>query len=82
MSDLYILGIVAATVACVALAIYVWERNSKGEAVDWVDAGKLAIGAGGVATGVAYAVGTDGAEAAVETVTAAAQDMFVGKPGF
>jgi hypothetical protein len=82
MSDLYILGIVAATVACVALAIYVWERNSKGESVDWVDAGKLAIGAGGVATGVAYAVGTDGAEAAVETVTAAAQDMFVGKPGF
>jgi shikimate 5-dehydrogenase len=60
----------------------VWDRNTKGEEVEWADALKLAMGAGGVATGVAYAVGTDGAEAAVETVTAAAQDMFVGKPGF
>ena len=82
MSDLYILGVVAVTVACVAIALYVWDRNTKGEEVDWSDAMKLAMGAGSVASGVAYAVGTDGAEAAVETVTAAAQDMFVGKPGF
>jgi hypothetical protein len=47
-----------------------------------LDAGKLAIGAGGVASGIAYAVGTDGAEAALETVTSAAQDMFTGKPEF
>lgn len=82
MSDLYILGGIAVVVACVALALYVWERNTKGEEVEWTDAIKLAMGAGSVASGVAYAVGTDGAEAAVETVTAAAQDMFVGKPGF
>ena len=46
------------------------------------DAGKLALSAGGVASGVAYAVGTDGATDAVEAVTAATQDMFVGKPEF
>ena len=47
-----------------------------------MDAGKLALSAGGVATGVAYAVGTEGSADAVETVTAAAQDMFVGRPEF
>lgn len=82
MSDMYVLGGIALIVACVAIALYVWDRNTKGENVEWADAVKLAMGAGSVASGVAYAVGTDGAEAAVETVTTAAQDMFVGKPGF
>lgn len=82
MSDVYTLGMIAGIVAVVAFVLYVWERNSKGQEVEWLDAGKLALGAGGVAGGVAYAVGTDGAEAALETVTAAAQDMFTGKPEF
>lgn len=82
MSDVYTLGMIAGIVAVVAFVLYVWERNSKGQEVEWLDAGKLALGAGGVAGGVAYAVGTDGAEAALETVTAAAQDIFVGKPEF
>jgi hypothetical protein len=82
MSDLYILGVIAVAVASLAVALYVWDRNTKGEQIEWADAVKLAMGAGSVASGVAYAVGTDGAEAAVETVTSAAQDMFVGKPGF
>ena len=85
MSDVYTLGMIAGIVAVVAFVLYVWERNSKSEEVDWLDAGKLALGAGGVAGGVAYAVGSDGVDAAVESVTtaaAAAQDMFVGKPGF
>jgi hypothetical protein len=47
-----------------------------------MDAGKLALSAGGVASGVAYAVGSDGATDAVEAVTTATQDMFVGKPEF
>ena len=82
MTDLYILGIIAGVVAVVAFVLYIWDRYSKEQPVDWMDAGKLAISAGGVASGVAYAVGTDGAEAAIETVTTATQDMFTGKPGF
>lgn len=85
MTDLYTLGMIAAVVAVVAFVLYVWERNTKGQDVDWLDAGKLAIGAGGVAGGVAYAVGSDGVDAAVESVTSAAsaaQDMFVGKPNW
>lgn len=82
MSDVYTLGMIAGVVAVVAFVLYIWERNSKGQEVEWLDAGKLALGAGGVAGGVAYAVGTDAAEAAVESVASVAQDMFTGKPEF
>jgi hypothetical protein len=80
--DTYTLGVVAGAVAVLAFVFYIWDRYSKEQPVDWMDAGKLAISAGGVAGGVAYAVGTDGALDVVETATAAAQDMFVGKPEF
>ena len=80
--DTYTLGVVAGAVAVIAFVFYIWDRYSKEQPVDWMDAGKLAFSAGGVAGGIAYAVGPDGAEAAVESVTAAAQDMFVGKPEF
>lgn len=79
---MYTLGMIAGIVAVVAFVLYVWERNTKGQDVEWLDAGKLALGAGGVAGGVAYAVGTDVAEAAVDSVTTAAQEMFTGKPEF
>lgn len=82
MVDMYTLGMIAGIVAVVAFVLYVWERNTKGQDVEWLDAGKLALGAGGVAGGVAYAVGTDVAEAAVDSVTTAAQEMFTGKPEF
>ncbi len=76
------LAMVAGVVAVIAFVLYIWDRNTKNESVDWLDAGKLALGAGGVASGIAYAVGSEDAAAAVESVSAAAQDMFVGKPGF
>lgn len=82
MSDMYTLGMIAGIVAVVAFVLYVWERNAKGQDVEWLDAGKLAMGAGGVAGGVAYAVGSDGMDAAVESVTSVAQDMFTGKAEF
>jgi hypothetical protein len=82
MADLYTLGMIAGIVAVVSFVLYVWERNAKGEAVEWLDAGKLAIGAGGVAGGVAYAVGSDVADLSVESVESIAQDMFTGKPEF
>jgi hypothetical protein len=82
MTDVYTLGMIAGVVAVVAFVLYIWERNSKGQEVEWLDAGKLAIGAGGVAGGVAYAVGTDAVERVVESATTVAQDMFTGKAQF
>lgn len=82
MTDVYTLGMIAGVVAVVAFVLYVWERNSKGQEVEWLDAGKLAMGAGGVAGGVAYAVGTDAVEGVMESATTVAQDMFTGKAQF
>ena len=85
MSDVYTFGMIAGVVAVIAFVLYVWDKTSKSQEIEWMDAGKLALGAGGVAGGVAYAVGSDGVDAAVESVAtaaSAAQDMFVGKPQF
>lgn len=82
MTDLETLGMIAAIVAVVAAVLYVWDRRTKNAPVDVIDAAKLAIGAGSVAGGVAYAVGTDAIEEAVTEGTAIAQEMFVGKPEF
>lgn len=73
---------VAGVVAVIAFVIYVWDRTSKGDEIEWMDAGKLALGAGGVAGGIAYAVGADDAVDAVASVATSAQEMFVGKPEF
>ena len=85
MIDIQTLGIIVAAVAVVAIVLYVWDRRTKREQIDWSTAGKLAIGAGGIAGGVVYAVGDDAVESVVEATTSAihaAQDMFVGKPAF
>lgn len=81
--DVQTLGIVVAIVVAVTIVLYVWDRRTKQKTIDWADAAKLALGAGGISGGVAYAIG--GPEAITEiaeTVTTAAQDMFVGKPDF
>ena len=82
MSDLYTLGMIAGVVAVVAVVLYVWDRNTKGESIEWMDVGKLAVGAGGVAGGVAYAVGSEDTLETVAAVATQAQEMFVGKPEF
>lgn len=85
MDSTYTLAMVAGVVAVIAFVLYVWDRTSKNQEIEWLDAGKLALGAGGVAGGVVYAVGSDGVDAAVESVTSAAaatQEMFTGKPTF
>lgn len=80
--DMYTLGMIAGVVAVVAFVLYTWDRSSKGHAIEWLDAGKLALGAGGVAGGIAYAVGAEDALETVANVASTAQDMFVGKPEF
>ena len=82
MADVYTLGMIAGLVAVVAFVLYVWDRKTKGESVEWLDAGKLALGAGGVASGIAYAVGGEDALETVTNVATTAQEMFVGKPEF
>ena len=80
--DLRILGTIAGLVAVTAFVLYVWDRYSKSQPVEWLDAGKLSLGAGGVAGGIAYALGSEDAVEAVSTAAHAAQEMFVGKPEF
>lgn len=80
--DMQTLGFVVGAVVIVAITLYVMDRKSKGTPVDWMDVTKIAVGAGAVTGGVVYTIGTDAVSDVVETATTAAQDMFVGKPGF
>lgn len=83
--DIQTLGLLAGVVAAVAIVLYIWDRRSKQQSVDYADATKIALGAGTLAGGVAYAVGGEGLADAIETMTEsaqAAQEMFVGKPDF
>lgn len=81
--DTQTLGIVIAIVVVATVVLYVWDRRTKHQPVEWSDAAKLALGAGGISGGVAYAFGgSDDIAGIAEKVTTAAQDMFVGKPDF
>jgi hypothetical protein len=80
-SELYLFGMIAGVVAVLAFVLYVWDRRSKGAAIEWMDAGKLSISAGGVAAGVAYAMGGEDSPV-LQTAVSTVQDIFVGKPEF
>jgi hypothetical protein len=80
--DVQTLGMIAAAVALGAIILYVLDRWSKKEDVDVANAAKLGVSAAAVAGGVAYAVGAEDVAGVAETVTTAAQEMFVGKPEF
>ena len=79
---MYTLAMIAGVVAVLAFVLYIWDRRTKGADIEWLDAGKLALGAGGAAGGIAYAVGADEVADVVTTVADKAQEMFVGKPEF
>ena len=82
MTDTQTYLAIAGVVAVLAIVLYVWDCRTKSESIDWLNAAKLSIGAGGIAGGVAFAVGGDTIVEASSSVMDAAQDMFVGKPGF
>jgi hypothetical protein len=85
MMDVQTIGIIVAVVVSVVVILYVYDRRSKQQPVEVVDAAKLAVGAGAIAGGVTYAVGGDSLPEIVETVAKTAetaQEMFVGKPEF
>jgi hypothetical protein len=78
----YTLAMIAGVVAVIAFVLYIWDRKSKGSDIEWLDAGKLALTAGGTAGGIAYAVGAEDVADVVTSVADKAQEMFVGKPEF
>lgn len=80
-SELYLFGMIAGVVGVLAFVLYVWDRRSKGATIEWLDAGKLSISAGGVAAGIAYAMGGDD-NPVIHSAVTTVQDMFVGKPEF
>ncbi len=80
--DTYTLAMIAGVIAVIAFVLYIWDRRSKGSEIEWLDAGKIALTAGGAAGGIAYAVGAEDVAGVVTTVADKAQEMFVGKPEF
>jgi hypothetical protein len=80
MTDTQTYLVIGAVVAVLAIVLYIWDCRSKSYSIDWVNAAKLGIGAGGIAGGVAFTVGGDAIESVVDSVSSA-QEMFVGKRG-
>ena len=78
-----IIPIAAVSVALVCFIIYALERRSKGEPIDWLDAGKLSIFGGIITAGVVFATTTDVVTDAVKSMDIpTVQDMFIGRPTF
>ena len=82
MTDYQTLGMIVGAVMIVAALLYVLDRRAKTQPVDYTDLGTIVAGSGVLTGGVLYSLGTDTIVEAAETVTSAAQDMFVGKPEF
>ena len=76
------LAMIVGAVMIVAALLYVLDRRAKTQQVDYTDLGKIVAGSGVLTSGVLYSLGTETVADVAETVTAAAQDMFVGKPEF
>jgi uncharacterized membrane protein len=78
-----IIAIAAVSVALVCFIVYALERRSKGEPIDWADAGKLSMFGGIISAGVVFATTTDVVTDAVKTMEIpSVQDMFIGRPTF
>jgi prolipoprotein diacylglyceryltransferase len=82
--DVQTIGMIVGAVLVVTLLLYIYDRRTKHQPVDVLDAAKLGIGAAAIAGGVTYAVGGEVLADAVESVAAAIpdQEMFTGTPGF
>jgi len=75
--------IAAVSVALVCFIVYALERRSKGEKIDWLDAGKLSLFGGIITAGVVFATTTEAVTDVVKNMEIPnVQDMFVGKPTF
>lgn len=80
--DVQTIGIIVGAVLVVTVLLYVYDRRTKQEPVNVVDAVKLAVGAGAIAGGVTYAVGGEAVADALATTAEVTQEIFTGKPEF
>jgi hypothetical protein len=72
------LALVVGIVVVATLVLYIVDRRSKGEPMDYAVLAKIVAFAGIVSGGIVVGLQSDAVSTAVET----AQDMFVGKPAF
>ena len=80
--DVQTIGIIVGAVLVVTVLLYIYDRRSKQEPVNVVDAVKLAVGAGAIAGGVTYAVGGEAVADALVTTAEVTHEIFTGKPEF
>ena len=80
--DIQTLAMIGVAVAVVAVVLYVWDRRTKQQGIDYADAAKLALGAGAGASGIAYAVGSPDIAETMTSTAEMVQEMFTGKPEF
>jgi hypothetical protein len=83
--DVQMIMSIVGIVLVVTVVLYIYDRRSKQEPVNILDATKLGVGAAAIAGGVTYAVGGEAVGDAVASIATAlpeAQEMFLGKPEF
>jgi FtsH-binding integral membrane protein len=73
---------IVAIVMVAAVVLYIVDRKSKGEPIDFGTLFKLTSFSGIVTGGVVFAVQSDSVAEVVAVATESTQDMFVGKPTF
>lgn len=73
---------IVAIVVVAATVLYIADRKTRGQPVEFPVLAKIASFSGLATGGVLFALQSDAVSEAVSAVTDSAQDMFVGKPTF
>ena len=74
--------IIVAIVVVAAVVLYIADRKTRGQPIEFPILAKIASFSGLATGGVVFALQSDAVSEAVSAVTDSAQDMFVGKPTF
>ena len=74
--------IIVAIVVVAAVVLYIADRKTRGQPIEFPILAKIASFSGLATGGVVIALQSDAVSEAVSAVTDSAQDMFVGKPTF
>ena len=74
--------VIVAIVVVAAIVLYIADRKTRGQPIEFPILAKIASFSGLATGGVVFALQSDAVSEAVSAVTDSAQDMFVGKPTF
>jgi hypothetical protein len=74
--------IIVAIVVVASIVLYIADRKTRGQPIEFPILAKIASFSGLATGGVVFALQSDAVSEAVSAVTDSAQDMFVGKPTF